>query len=92
VEVVSGRLDPALRLIGASRALEQRTGTGLLDLNEELLAAFDADSEAILAAAGMTPEDAERLIEQGSRFSREEAVAYVLEELPDPGALAASRP
>ena len=84
LEAVTGRMDRALRLIGASNALRDRTGAGLLDVNEALLAAFDTETTESLAASGYTPADTERLIAEGARFSPDEAVAYILEELPDP--------
>ncbi len=85
VELAAGRLERSLRLVGASRALRQRTGAGLLDLNEELLTVFDADTLDVLAAAGVTEDQIARTIAQGSRFSPDEAVAYALEQMPDPG-------
>jgi predicted ATPase/class 3 adenylate cyclase len=84
LEVLSGRPDRALRLVGASRALKQRTGAGLLDVNEEMLAVFDGSSTTTLASAGLSHSDAERLVAEGLRFSPDEVVAYILDELPDP--------
>jgi predicted ATPase/class 3 adenylate cyclase len=84
LEVLTGRPDRALRLVGASRALKKRTGAGLLDVNEEMVAVFDGSSTANLASVGLSQPEAERLVAEGLRLSPDEVVAYILDELPDP--------
>jgi predicted ATPase len=84
VEAATGRPRRALRLIGASRALKQRSGAGLLDVNEEILAVFDVQFATSQVSAGVPQSEADTLIAEGMRFSPEEAVAYVLDELPEP--------
>jgi predicted ATPase/class 3 adenylate cyclase len=84
LEAASGRFDRALRLVGASQALRQRAGVGLLDVNEALLDAFDPVTTEALAAADRSREDIERLIGEGAALSPHEAVSYVLEELAEP--------
>ena len=83
LEAAEGNYDRALRLIGAGNALRRKTGAGLLEANEALLDAFDSVTTEALAAAGRSPQDAARLIEEGARFSPDEAIAFILEQGPE---------
>jgi predicted ATPase/class 3 adenylate cyclase len=71
----SGDLPRALRLIGAGRALEDATGTGLAAATEEVMR-----RERYREALGTA--DADRLVAEGRAMSLDEAVEYALQAVP----------
>jgi len=71
----TGDIPRALRLIGAGRALEDATGTGLAAATEEVMR-----RERYRAA--LSSDDADRLVAEGRAMSLDEAVEYALQAAP----------
>jgi len=71
----TGDLERSLRLIGAGRALEDATGTGLAAATE-LVMRRERYRETLRA------EDADRLLAEGRAMSLDEAVRYALQAVP----------
>jgi hypothetical protein len=77
-EVQAGRTQRAARLLAAARRLRDVSGTGMLDLNETMLAEFTSMPGLDEAQALLTDEGHIRAIEEGLAMSQEEAIAYAL--------------
>jgi predicted ATPase len=77
-EVQAGRTQRAARLLAAARRLRDVSGTGMLDLNETMLAEFTSMPGLEEAQALLTDEAHVRAIEEGLAMSQEEAIAYAL--------------
>jgi len=71
----TGDIPRSLRLIGAGRALEDATGTGLAAVTEDIMR-----RERYREALGA--EDADRLVAEGRAMSLDEAVEYALQAVP----------
>jgi tetratricopeptide (TPR) repeat protein len=71
----TGDIPRSLRLIGAGRALEDATGTGLAVATETVMRR-ERYREALRA------EDADRLVAEGRALSLDEAVEYALQAVP----------
>jgi predicted ATPase/class 3 adenylate cyclase len=82
VDARDGQPQRALRLVGAGRALRRATGAGLLELNEDLERTVGG-STVDLAGQGLTPQDVAALVAAGEAYSPDEAVAYLLDQLPE---------
>jgi len=81
----TGDIPRSLRLIGAGRALEDATGTGLAAVTEEVMR-----RERYREALGSS--DADRFVAEGRAMSLDEAVEYALLTVPAPSPGAAPAP
>jgi tetratricopeptide (TPR) repeat protein len=77
-EVQAGRSQRAVRLLAASRKLRDVSGTGMLDLNEVMLAEFTSMPGLDEARALLADEANRAALEEGLAMTQEEAVSYAL--------------
>ncbi len=77
-EVQAGRTQRATRLLAAARRLRDVSGTGMLDLNEVMLAEFTSMPGLDEARALLTDEAHAAALAEGLAMTQEEAVSYAL--------------
>ena len=79
-EVQAGRTQRGARLLAAARRLRDVSGTGMLDLNDIMLAEYTSMPGLDEARALLTDEDHAQAVADGLAMSQEEAISYALSD------------
>ena len=79
-EVQAGRTQRATRLLAAARRLRDVSGTGMLDVNDVMLAEFTSMPGLDEARALLTDEAHADAVADGLAMTQEEAISYALSD------------